>query len=116
MKSQQRNGVLDPEADFDRVESPTGVVAGLVPVTSTVEAKNNRGGRDKPRHDPRERPVLQRDWNLRQKLRPHSPVRRIVGEGERLLEPDSVGGCIGVAGKHRPLDLIEPLFMIKHRH
>src|SRR5258707_13107176 len=102
MKSQQRDGVLDPEADFDRVESPTGVVGGLVPATSTVEtqSKNNRGGRDKPGHDLRERPVLQRDWNLRQVLPPHSPVCRIVGEGERLLEPHGVAGCIDAAGKY----------------
>src|SRR5262245_14350744 len=47
---------------------------------------------------------------------PRSPVCRIVGEGERLLEPDGVGGCIGGAGKHRPLDLIEPSFVIKHSY
>jgi len=52
--------------DFDRVESHIGVVAALVPATPSVEAqsKNNRGGRDKPGHDPIERgQVLQPDWN-----------------------------------------------------
>jgi len=41
------------KTDFDRIESHTGVVAGLVPATPNVEAqsKNNRGGRDKPGHD-----------------------------------------------------------------
>jgi hypothetical protein len=43
-------------ADFDRVEPLTGVVAGLVPATSKLSAqsKTNRGGRDKPGHDPGE--------------------------------------------------------------
>jgi hypothetical protein len=38
-------------ADF---ESHSGVVAGLVPATPNFKAqsKNNRGGRDKPGHDP----------------------------------------------------------------
>jgi hypothetical protein len=40
-------------AEFDRFESYTSVVAGLVPATPKNEAqrKNNRGGRDKPGHD-----------------------------------------------------------------
>src|SRR2546428_2842058 len=44
-------------ADSDRVESRIAVVAGLVPATPNVEtqSKNNRGGRDKPGHDRRER-------------------------------------------------------------
>src|SRR5258707_11336037 len=44
-------------SDFDRFESDTGVVAGLVPATPNVKARsrNNRGGRDKPGHDPRGR-------------------------------------------------------------
>jgi hypothetical protein len=43
-------------ADFDRLESRTGVVAGLVPATPIVGtlSKNNRGGRDKPGHDAEE--------------------------------------------------------------
>jgi len=45
-----------------------------------------------------------------------SPVCRIVGEGERLLEADGVGGSAGRAWKHRALDLIESLLVEEHRH
>jgi hypothetical protein len=47
---------LGVRADIDRFESHTGVVAGLVPATPNFRAqsKNNRGGRDKPGHDPGE--------------------------------------------------------------
>jgi len=40
-------------ADFDRFESHTSVVAGLVPATPKfeVQRKNNRRGQDKPGHD-----------------------------------------------------------------
>src|SRR5262249_9371556 len=46
-------------ASFDCLESPTGGVAGLVPATRNRKAQSddNRGGRDKPGHDLRERPA-----------------------------------------------------------
>jgi hypothetical protein len=42
------------ERIFDRLESHTVVVAGLVPATQNVKAQseNDRGGRDQPGHDP----------------------------------------------------------------
>src|SRR6266853_2885662 len=44
-------------SDFDRLKSHIGVVAELVPATPNRKAQsnNNRGGRDKPGHDARER-------------------------------------------------------------
>jgi hypothetical protein len=43
-------------AHFDRFESHTAVVAGLVPPRTNFKAqsKNNQGGHDKPGHDLRE--------------------------------------------------------------
>jgi|SRR5215813_14849140 len=54
---QIRSGEDRLRASFDCLESPTGVVAGLVPATSNGKARsdNNRSGRDKPGHDLRER-------------------------------------------------------------
>jgi hypothetical protein len=53
---------VNPGYDLERIsiafESPTSVVAGLVPATPNVKApsENNRDGRDKPGHDAEERP------------------------------------------------------------
>src|SRR5258708_137731 len=45
---------------------------------------------------------------------PGHSVGAVVGEDERLLEPDGVGG--GIAGRQRlALDLVEPAFVIEHR-
>jgi two-component system, NarL family, sensor histidine kinase UhpB len=54
-------------ADFDRVESHSGVVGGRVRATPNVEARseNSRGGRDKPRHDRGERPSASNDRKSR---------------------------------------------------
>jgi hypothetical protein len=43
----------------------TGVIAGLVPATSSFQArsKSNRGGRDKPGHDGAEMPSVSADQN-----------------------------------------------------
>jgi hypothetical protein len=48
----------DAREDFDRVELHFGVAAGLVPATPNIERQSgdNRGGRDKPGHDPVEVP------------------------------------------------------------
>jgi len=53
----------EPRADLDHTESRTGVVAGLVPATPSfaAQSKHDRGGRDKPGHDPGEVLALQPD-------------------------------------------------------
>jgi hypothetical protein len=55
-------------ADFDRFESHPAVVAGLVPATPSfgAQSKQNRGGREKPGHDPGEMAVVQYDQNALQ--------------------------------------------------
>src|SRR5713101_3521928 len=65
--------------------SNTGVVAGLVPATPNIKArsKNNRGGRDKPGHDPGEMAVASTspEAALTRLVEPNHPYRQRVTPG-----------------------------------